>query len=38
MPPAAKLHKLRVKVNRPQLSPADVTKLEAAMKEKAKRD
>ena len=37
MPPAAKLQ-LSVKVNRPQLSPADVKKLEAAMKEKAKRN
>jgi arylsulfatase len=34
----AKLYKLTVKVDRPQLSPADVAKLEAAMTEKAKRD
>jgi arylsulfatase len=34
----AKLHKLTIKVDRPQLSPADVKKLEAAMTEKAKRD
>jgi arylsulfatase len=34
----ARLNKLTIKVDRPQLSPADVKKLEAAMKEKAKRD
>ncbi len=34
----AKLNKLTVKVNRPQLSPADIQKLQAAMKEKAKAD
>jgi arylsulfatase len=34
----AKLEKLTIKVDRPQLSPADVKKLEAAMKEKATAD
>jgi arylsulfatase len=34
----AKLNKLTIRVDRPQLSPADVAKLEAAMREKAKRD
>ena len=34
----AKLNKLTIKVDRPQLSPADVKKLQAAMTEKAKRD
>jgi arylsulfatase len=34
----AKLSKPTIKVNRPQLSPADIDRLEAAMKEKAKRD
>jgi arylsulfatase len=34
----AKLNKLTIKVDRPQLSPADVKKLQAAMQEKAKRD
>jgi arylsulfatase len=34
----AKLNKLTVKLDRPQLSPADVKKLEAAMLEKVKRD
>jgi arylsulfatase len=34
----AKLHKLTVKVDRPQLSPEDIRKLEAAMKAKAQRD
>ena len=34
----AKLHKLTVKLDRPQLSPADTKKLEAAMQEKAKAD
>jgi arylsulfatase A-like enzyme len=34
----ARLNKLTIKVDRPQLSPADIQKLEAAMMEKAKRD
>jgi arylsulfatase len=34
----AKLNKLTIKVDRPQLSPADIKKLQAAMTEKAKRD
>jgi arylsulfatase len=34
----AKLNKLTIKVDRPQLSPADIKKLEAAMNEKAKAD
>jgi arylsulfatase len=34
----AKLNKLTIKIDRPQLSPADVKKLQAAMMEKAKRD
>ena len=34
----AKLNKLTIKLDRPQLSPADIRKLEAAMKEKAKAD
>ena len=34
----AKLSKLTIKVDRPQLSPADIKKLQAAMQEKAKRD
>lgn len=41
MPPfplTAKLNKLTIKVIRPQLSATDVKKLEARMKEKAKRD
>jgi arylsulfatase len=37
-PLTAKLNKLTIKVDRPQLSPADIKKLEAAMKEKAKSD
>jgi arylsulfatase len=37
-PLTAKLNKLTIKVNRPQLSPADIKKLEAAMMEKAKSD
>jgi arylsulfatase len=37
-PLTAKLNKLTIKVDRPQLSPADIKKLEAAMTEKAKRD
>ena len=32
----AKLNKLTIKVDRPQLSPADIAKLKAAMTEKAK--
>jgi arylsulfatase len=32
----AKLNKLTIKVDRPQLSPADIKKLQAAMQEKAK--
>jgi arylsulfatase len=34
----AKLNKLTIKVDRPQLSPADIKKLQAAMTEKAKSD
>jgi arylsulfatase len=34
----AKLNKLTIKVDRPQLTSADIKTLEAAMKEKAKRD
>ena len=34
----AKFNKLTVKVDRPQLSPEDITKLQAAMREKAKAD
>jgi arylsulfatase len=37
-PLTAKLNKLTVKLDRPQLSPADIKKLQAAMVEKAKRD
>jgi arylsulfatase len=37
-PLTAKLNKLTIKVDRPQLSPADIKKLQAAMMEKAKRD
>jgi len=37
-PLTAKLNKLTIKVDRPQLSPTDVKRLEAAMMEKAKRD
>ena len=33
-----KLNKLTIKFDRPQLSPADIKKFEAAMTEKAKRD
>ena len=33
---AAKLNKLTIKVDRPQLSPEDIKKLQAAMQEKAK--
>jgi arylsulfatase len=35
-PLTAKLNKLTIKVDRPQLSPADIARLQAAMKEKAK--
>jgi arylsulfatase len=34
----AKLNKLTINVDRPQLSPADIKRLQAAMQEKAKRD
>ena len=34
----AKLNKLTIKIDRPQLSPADIQKLEAAMQAKAKSD
>ena len=34
----AKLNRLTIKVDRPQLSPADMKKLQTAMQEKAKRD
>jgi hypothetical protein len=37
-PLTAKFNKLTIKVDRPQLSPADIKKLEEAMKEKAKSD
>jgi arylsulfatase len=37
-PLTAKLNKLTIKVDRPQLSEADIKKLRAAMQEKAKRD
>jgi len=37
-PLTAKLNKLTIQVNRPQLSPADIKKLHAMMKEKAKAD
>jgi arylsulfatase len=37
-PLTAKLNKLTVKVDRPQLSPEDIRKLQAAMTEKAKAD
>ena len=37
-PLTAKFNKLTIKVDRPQLSPEDIKKLEAAMKEKAKAD
>ena len=37
-PLTAKLIKLTIKVDRPQLSPEDIKKLEAAMQEKAKAD
>jgi arylsulfatase len=35
---SAKLNKLTIRVDRPQLSPAEIAQLEAAMREKAKRD
>jgi len=37
-PLTAKLNKLTIKVDRPQLSPEDIKKLQAAMREKAKAD
>ena len=37
-PLTAKLNKLTIKVDRPQLLPDDIRKLEAAMTEKAKSD
>jgi arylsulfatase len=37
-PLTAKFNKLTIKVDRPQLSPADIKKLQEAMKEKAKSD
>jgi len=37
-PLTAKLNKLTIKVNRPQLSPADIKKFEAAMEAKARHD
>jgi hypothetical protein len=37
-PLTAKLNKLTIKVDRPQLSPADIKKLQDAMLEKAKAD
>jgi len=37
-PLTAKLNKLTIKVDRPQLSPEDIKKFQAAMQEKAKRD
>src|SRR4029453_12354825 len=37
-PLTAKFNKLTIKVDRPQLSPADIKKLDAAIKEKAKSD
>ena len=37
-PLTATFNKLTIKVDRPQLSPEDIKKLEAAMKEKAKAD
>ena len=37
-PLTAKLNKLTIKVDRPQLSPEDIKKLQAAMTEKAKAD
>jgi hypothetical protein len=37
-PLTAKLNKLTIKVDRPQLSPADIKRLQAAMQQKAKAD
>jgi hypothetical protein len=37
-PLTAKLNKLTIKVDRPQLSPEDIKRLQAAMKEKARAD
>jgi arylsulfatase len=37
-PLTAKLNKLTIKMDRPQLSPEDIRKLQAAMQEKAKAD
>jgi hypothetical protein len=37
-PFTGKLNKLTIKVDRPQLSPEDIKKFEAAMREKAKAD
>jgi arylsulfatase len=37
-PLTAKLNKLTIKVDRPQLSPADIKKLQAAMLNKAASD
>jgi arylsulfatase len=37
-PLTAKLNKLTIKVDRPQLSPEDIKQLQAAMMEKAKAD
>jgi hypothetical protein len=37
-PLTAKLHKLTIQVDRPKLSPEDIKKLEAGMREKAKAD
>jgi hypothetical protein len=37
-PLTAKLNKLTIKVDRPQLSPADIKRLQATMREKAKAD
>ena len=37
-PLTAKLNKLTIKVDRPQLSPADIKRLQAAIREKAKAD
>jgi hypothetical protein len=37
-PLTAKLNKVTIKVDRPQLSPEDIKKLQAAMREKAQAD
>jgi hypothetical protein len=37
-PLTAKLSKLTIEVDRPQLSPEDIKRLQAAMQEKAKAD